>query len=268
MNNIERHARIIDTTHPGLIAPITKTVTSLYRFAIPFRFRSCTRTPKMPLQAHFREKGELPSRRATLLRSSLPPSVSSVQRSYPNLPRETIKKQKCCFFFSFALCSALHAYKGFAFFCLQDQEIENPLCLLLALLHVLVAEEGQGAADQDHGVEADAHAGLAGAGAAGLRGGGLLDFGGRVVGLVGGMLAWSYCVRAVGRMFGRKRTPRLTVPTRRPSRISRASSLWPTSSNASVESWPPTSSITSSPPGCSSTKPVGARERLVSLSLR
>lgn len=53
----------------------------------------------------------------------------------------------------------------------------------------------------------------------------------------------------------RTRTPRLRVPTRRPSRISRASSLWPTSSKASVESWPPTSRRTSSPPGCSSTKP-------------
>lgn len=51
------------------------------------------------------------------------------------------------------------------------------------------------------------------------------------------------------------RTPRLRVPTRSPSRISRASSLWPTSSKASVESWPPTSRRTSSPPGCSSTKP-------------
>jgi hypothetical protein len=58
-----------------------------------------------------------------------------------------------------------------------------PLCLLLALLHVLVAEEGHGAADEDHGVKADAHAGLAGAAGA-LRGsGGLLGFGGRVVGL-------------------------------------------------------------------------------------
>ena len=63
-----------------------------------------------------------------------------------------------------------------------------PLCLLLALLHVLVAEEGHGAADQNHGVKADAHAGLAGAAGA-LRGsGGLLRFGGRVVGLVRGLL--------------------------------------------------------------------------------
>jgi len=63
-----------------------------------------------------------------------------------------------------------------------------PLCLLLALLHVLVAEEGQGASDQDDGVEADAHVGLAGAAGAGLRGGGgLLGFGGRVVGLIEGV---------------------------------------------------------------------------------
>ena len=37
-------------------------------------------------------------------------------------------------------------------------------------------------------------------------------------------------------------------PTNIPSRISRASSLWPTSSKASVASWPPTSRRTSSPP--------------------
>jgi len=68
---------------------------------------------------------------------------------------------------------------------LQDHNFV-PLCLLLALLHVLVAEEGQSAADQDESVEADAHVGLAGSAGAGLRGsGGLLGFGGRVVGLVG-----------------------------------------------------------------------------------
>ena len=43
-------------------------------------------------------------------------------------------------------------------------------------------------------------------------------------------------------------TARLRSPTRSPLRISRASSLWPTSSKASVASWPPTSSMTSSPP--------------------
>ena len=41
---------------------------------------------------------------------------------------------------------------------------------------------------------------------------------------------------------------RLSLPTSRPSRISRASSEWPTSSNASVASCPPTSRRTSSPP--------------------
>lgn len=50
---------------------------------------------------------------------------------------------------------------------------------------------------------------------------------------------------------GRKRTMRFTSPTCRPARVSRASSLWPTSSKASVASWPPTSRRTSSPPlGC------------------
>lgn len=41
---------------------------------------------------------------------------------------------------------------------------------------------------------------------------------------------------------------RFSWPTIRPSRISRASSEWPTSSKASVASWPPTSKRTSSPP--------------------
>lgn len=45
-------------------------------------------------------------------------------------------------------------------------------------------------------------------------------------------------------------TWRLRTPIFNPSRISRASSLWPTSSKASVASWPPTSRRTSSPPLC------------------
>ena len=83
-------------------------------------------------------------------------------------------------FFIFPLCSACTFV---VFLCKTKYSI--PLCLLLALLHVLVAEERQGAADEDHGVKADAHAGLAGAAGAGLRGGGgLLGFGGRVVDLM------------------------------------------------------------------------------------
>lgn len=63
--------------------------------------------------------------------------------------------------------------------------IGRNLCLLLVLLlHVLVCEESEGATDQDDGVQADAHVGLLGAAGAGLRAGGLLGFGGRVVGLV------------------------------------------------------------------------------------
>ena len=46
----------------------------------------------------------------------------------------------------------------------------------------------------------------------------------------------------------KRRTCRFKEPTSMPSRISRASSEWPTSSNASVESWPATSRRTSSPP--------------------
>ncbi len=45
-----------------------------------------------------------------------------------------------------------------------------------------------------------------------------------------------------------KHTERFKVPIIRPWRISRASSLCPTSSNASVASWPATSRSTSSPP--------------------
>jgi len=47
---------------------------------------------------------------------------------------------------------------------------------------------------------------------------------------------------------GGDHTFRFKVPTSNPSSISRASSLWPTSSKASVASCPPTSSRTSSPP--------------------
>jgi len=49
-------------------------------------------------------------------------------------------------------------------------------------------------------------------------------------------------------LAGGSPSARFRVPTSRPSRISRASSLCPTSSKASVASWPPTSSRTSSPP--------------------
>lgn len=45
-----------------------------------------------------------------------------------------------------------------------------------------------------------------------------------------------------------KHTTRFNLPMSNPSRISLASSLWPTSSKASVASWPPTSRRTSSPP--------------------
>ena len=47
---------------------------------------------------------------------------------------------------------------------------------------------------------------------------------------------------------GRSRTILLSSPTSKSFNISLASSLWPTSSKASVASWPPTSRRTSSPP--------------------
>jgi hypothetical protein len=55
--------------------------------------------------------------------------------------------------------------------------------------------------------------------------------------------------RKEGGKEGRERhTMRFRSPTNIPDSVSRASSLWPTSSNASVASWPPTSRRTSSPP--------------------
>ena len=63
-------------------------------------------------------------------------------------------------------------------------DVSGNLCLLLVgLLEVLVSDESEGATDQDDGVEADAQVGLLGAAGARLGGGGLLGFGGRVVGL-------------------------------------------------------------------------------------
>lgn len=65
-------------------------------------------------------------------------------------------------FFSAPLCFLL------IWFCCTFVSLEAwNLCLLLVLRHVLVGEEGEGAADEDDGVEADAHVGLAGAAAAG-----------------------------------------------------------------------------------------------------
>lgn len=54
--------------------------------------------------------------------------------------------------------------------------------------------------------------------------------------------------REVRDLDGTAHTTLFNLPTTSPSSISRASSLCPTSSKASVASWPPTSSNTSSPP--------------------
>lgn len=63
-------------------------------------------------------------------------------------------------------------------------DISGNLCLLLVgLLEVLVSGESKSATDQDDGVEADAQVGLLGAAGAAGSGGGLLGFGGGVVGL-------------------------------------------------------------------------------------
>lgn len=112
--------------------------------------------------------------------------------------------------------------------------------LLLLGLHVVVGTVGEGTADEDDGVQTDAAA----RGRRGRRGrgGGGGDLGGGVTGLKGVSNLTSK------RSRGTIPTMRFTLPTNRPSRISRASSEWPTSSNASVPSWPATSSRTSSPP--------------------
>lgn len=57
------------------------------------------------------------------------------------------------------------------------------------------------------------------------------------------------------KLYRGQRTILFTSPTSRPSSISRASSLCPTSSNASVASCPPTSRRTSSPPLASKHQP-------------
>jgi hypothetical protein len=81
----------------------------------------------------------------------------------------------------------------------------------------------------------------------GYAGGGNFRFG--IAGLlhISKLIRVTHYHRYVGR-WENKLTWRFNSPTRRPSRISRASSLWPTSSKASVASWPATSRRTSSPP--------------------
>lgn len=118
------------------------------------------------------------------------------------------------------------------------------LRLVLGLLQVLVCKKCYGGANENDGVDGDA------AVAASLDS---LPCVGDL--LCGGLWCWITLLR--GRSATRsghamslmtRDTCLLRLPTSRPSRISRASSLWPTSSNASVASWPPTSSRTSSPP--------------------
>lgn len=201
------------------------------------------------------------------------------------------------------------------------------LLLLLGVgLKVLVGGEGEGAADQENGVQADAEAGRVGGVASGRRR--RVRLGLRVAGLrkkasaqivsqvkfrhrgewrwaraicwdcdrVAGPSQWGRAPvlcwnrggegkgkgkgcsaakaaeseRDGGMLLGEKsvcsddkRTCLFSLPTSRPSRISRASSLWPTSSKASVESWPPTSSRTSSPPLLSSSRQHKNRNRAV-----
>lgn len=106
------------------------------------------------------------------------------------------------------------------------------LRLGLGVLEVLVGTVGDQTTNEEDGVEADAEAaGGARAGGGGGRG--------RVGGGRGGVAGLQ--VRLLEAMCeligsGGDRTRRLRLPTKRPSRISRASSEWPTSSKASVAS--------------------------------
>lgn len=114
------------------------------------------------------------------------------------------------------------------------------------LLDILVGEVGRGTADEEDGVHADAEVRGAGGGVGHLRGSVALGL--RVAGLSRGIQS-AYGVPGTGRGGVRMDlTWRFSEPIAMGSRSSRASSLWPTSSKASVASWPATSSRTSSPP--------------------
>ncbi len=129
------------------------------------------------------------------------------------------------------------------------QEIQLRALLAVTAAEVLVRDERQRGADEDEGVDADTEAGGRGSGL-GFSGGGVGRRGG------GGGVAGLSKYRGHGSV-GRRgvcggwvvvRTSLFRLPISRPLRISRASSLWPTSSKASEASWPPTSIMTSSPP--------------------
>jgi hypothetical protein len=82
------------------------------------------------------------------------------------------------------LCSALRSHPPGVINYSVSPVLSGNLCLLLVgLLEVLVGGESEGTTDQDDGVEADAQVSLLGAAGAGGSGGGLLGFGGGVVGL-------------------------------------------------------------------------------------
>ena len=118
----------------------------------------------------------------------------------------------------------------------------SSLRLTLLALHVLVCTKGKTGTDEDDCIKADTQACRI-ARRSGRRG------------HCCNLRFWVSLLKVTDqqpfRIKGRNAnslTLRFKLPTSRPSRISRASSLCPTSSNASVASCPPTSSRTSSPP--------------------
>jgi len=107
--------------------------------------------------------------------------------------------------------------------------------LPLLLLHILISIIGDNAADEHDGIEADAEARTL---CVGSRGNGT---GERSLGLRVASLEKKACVSNTKPILAETigagvLTLRFNVPTLSPSRVSRASSLWPTSSNASVAS--------------------------------
>jgi hypothetical protein len=116
------------------------------------------------------------------------------------------------------------------------------LCLALLTLQVLVCAKCTSSTNEDDCVKTDAQSCGVVCGC-GSRGGGCdLGF------WVSFLKLRDQKLLTVGRQMRDSLTWRFNVPTASPSRISRASSLCPTSSKASVASCPPTSSRTSSPP--------------------
>lgn len=128
---------------------------------------------------------------------------------------------------------------------------EIKLLLVLSssgILQILIGTVGNRTTEQEERVQTDTETRARAAAGRGRRGA-AVGAGGWVAGL-SHLLAPVHILRCIRKKRGGNggRTILFNFPTYMPSSNSRASSLWPTSSKASVESWPPTSRMTSSPP--------------------